>query len=208
MVFALPKLAYSYSALEPTIDARTMEIHYTKHHQAYIDKLNEAVGKYPNLAGKSAEELLKDIHHLPEDIKAVVKNHGGGHVNHSLFWQLMTPNKKDNELKGKIAKAIEKAFGSFESFRQLFIDTALKRFGSGWVWLAISKEGHLEVYSTANQDSPLMEGKMPLLGLDVWEHSYYLKHTSNRKAYAEGWWAVVNWNKVNELYEQSTVVNK
>lgn len=202
MVISLPKLPYAYSALEPTIDAKTMEIHHTKHHQTYVDKLNEALGKHPALASKSAEELLKDFFHVPEDIKIAVRNHGGGHANHSLFWQLMTPNKKDQEFKGKIAKAIEKSFGSLDAFKQLFIDAALKRFGSGWAWLVLGKDGNLEITSTANQDSPLMEGKIPLLGLDVWEHAYYLKHTSNRKAYAEGWWNVVNWTKVNELYEQ------
>jgi Fe-Mn family superoxide dismutase len=203
MVFSLPKLPYAYNALEPIIDAKTMEIHHTKHHQTYVDKLNEAVGKYSSLANKSAEELLMDFFHIPEDIKTAVRNHGGGHVNHSLFWQLMTPVKKDSEFKGKVARAIEKSFGSLDAFKQIFADVALKRFGSGWAWLVLASDGSLEVTSTANQDSPLMDGKIPLLGLDVWEHAYYLKHTSNRKAYVDGWWNVVNWSKVNELYEQN-----
>ncbi len=203
MVHSLPKLPYAYNALEPTIDAKTMEIHHTKHHQAYIDKLNEAVGKYPHLVNKTAEELLRDMVHVPEDIKATVRNHGGGHVNHSLFWQLLTPNKKENEERGKVIDAIIKQFGSLESFKQLFVDCALKRFGSGWAWLIMNKEGHLEIYSTANQDSPLMEGKIPLLGIDVWEHAYYKKYEWRRAEYAAAWWSVVNWTKVEELYQNS-----
>ncbi len=196
MTFTLPKLSYAYDALEPFIDAKTMEIHHTKHHQAYVDKLNEAIAKHPELADKKVEELLADLNKVPEDIRLAVRNHGGGHVNHSLFWELL---KKDSKFEGKIADVIVKTFGSFDKFKELFNNAALTRFGSGWAWLVLNK-GKLEVYNTANQDSPLMEGKIPLLGLDVWEHSYYLKWNSNRKGYVENWWNVVNWHKVEELY--------
>lgn len=195
----LPKLPYAYDALEPHIDARTMEIHHTKHHQTYVDKLLAALEKHPELMKKTTEELLKDINNVPEDIRMAVRNHGGGHVNHGMFWMLMTPNVKDKEMKGKITEAIVKDFGSVDAFKTAFNDAALNRFGSGWAWL-VSSKGKLEVCNTLNQDSPLMEGKTPLLGIDVWEHAYYLKHTSNRKAYVEGWWNVVNWKYVNELF--------
>ncbi len=199
----LPKLPYAYNALEPHIDARTMEIHYTKHHQAYVDKLNAALEKHPELFDKKVEELLADnLKSVPEDIKTAVRNHGGGHVNHSLFWEWMTGNKKDNEFKGKIADAIKKEFGSFDEFKTKFSDAALGRFGSGWAWLALHN-GKLEIYSTANQDSPLMEGKQPLLGLDVWEHAYYLKYQNKRADYISAFWNVVNWKKVNELFEKA-----
>ncbi|MEK6896242.1 MAG: superoxide dismutase [Nanoarchaeota archaeon] len=198
----LPQLPYSYDSLEPYIDARTMEIHHTKHHQAYVDKLNTALEKHPALFEKKVEELLKDINSVPEDIRNAVRNHGGGHANHSLFWEWMTPHAKDKEMNGKIIDEIKKAFGSVEAFKEKFNETALSRFGSGWAWLALSK-GKLEVYSTVNQDSPLMEGNIPLLGLDVWEHAYYLKWTSNRKGYAENWWNVVNWVRVDELFEKA-----
>lgn len=200
MTFTLPKLPYSYDSLEPVIDAKTMEIHHTKHHQTYVDKLNEAIGKHPELEKKKAEELLKDINSVPEDIRTAVRNHGGGHVNHSMFWEMMTPEKKKREFKGKIADAINKQFGSFDKFREQFNNSALTRFGSGWAWLVLNN-GKLEIYSTANQDSPIMDGKIPLLGLDVWEHAYYLKHQSNRKAYVEGWWNLINWNKIEEIYQ-------
>ncbi len=204
MKHVLPELPYSYDALEPHIDAKTMEIHYTKHHQTYVDKLNDAIHKpegtpFHNL---SVEELLKNIAKIPESIRAAVKNHGGGHHNHSLFWEWMTPHAKDKKIEGKVIEIIKEAFGSFDSFKEKFNETALSRFGSGWTWLVLHN-GKLEIYSTANQDSPLMENKVPLLGLDVWEHAYYLKHTSNRKAYVEAWWNVINWNKVNELFEKA-----
>lgn len=201
MAFTLPKLNYGYDALEPVIDAKTMEIHHTKHHQTYVDKLNLALEKYPELQKKKVEELLKDLNKIPEDVRNAVRNHGGGHYNHTLFWELMTPNKKDREMKGKVVEAIEKTFGSFDKFKEQFNNLALNRFGSGWAWLIVNK-GKLEIYSTANQDSPISEGKISLLGLDVWEHAYYLKHQSNRKNYVEGWWAVVNWKKVDELYSK------
>lgn len=198
---SLTKLPYAYDALEPHIDARTMEIHHTKHHQTYVDKLTAALEKHPELFKKSTEELLKDITAVPEDIRTAVRNHGGGHVNHTLFWTLMTPNAKDREMKGKVVDAITKEFGSTDAFKNAFNEAALNRFGSGWTWL-VSNKGKLEIYSTANQDSPLMEGKIPLLGLDVWEHAYYLKHTSNRKAYVETWWNVVNWKHMNDLFQK------
>ena len=180
-----------------------MEIHHTKHHQAYVDKLNDALSKHPEIADKPIEELLKNTADVPEDIRTAIKNHGGGHVNHSFFWKLL---KKEQEAKGKIISAIEKEFGSLDKFKEQFTASALGRFGSGWVWLVLNRR-KLEIYSTGNQDSPLMENKIPLLGLDIWEHSYYLKHMWNRKAYVEDWWNVVNWKKVEELYE-SAIKNK
>ncbi|MDO8563540.1 MAG: superoxide dismutase, partial [Nanoarchaeota archaeon] len=188
MTFTLPKLPYTYNALEPVIDAKTMEIHHTKHHQTYVDKLNLALEKHPELQKKKVEELLKDLSKIPEDARNAVRNHGGGHYNHSLFWEMMTPNIKDREMKGKVVEAINKEFGSFDKFKEAFNNAGLNRFGSGWAWL-VSHKGKLEICSTANQDCPISEGKIPLLGLDVWEHSYYLKHQSNRKAYVEAWWA-------------------
>jgi Fe-Mn family superoxide dismutase len=200
MSFTLPALSYGYDALEPHIDARTMEIHHTKHHQTYVDKLNVALEKYPELAAKKVEELLAhNLKIVPEDIKIAVRNHGGGHVNHSLFWLLL---KKNVKFHGEIAEAIEKEFVELEEFKKKFSDAALGRFGSGWAWLVLSN-GKLEILSTANQDSPLMEGKHPILGLDVWEHAYYLKWQSNRKSYIDNWWNVVNWEKVNEVYEEA-----
>ncbi len=199
MKYTLPKLNYSYDALEPFIDAKTMEIHYTKHHQAYIDKLNEALAKHPEIADKPVEKLLEDINSIPEDIRITVRNHGGGHLNHSLFWELL---KKDVLLQGKIKEAIEKEFSSFDKFNEQFTNAALGRFGSGWVWLILNGK-KLEVYSTANQDSPIMEGKILLLGLDVWEHAYYLKYMNKRADYVSAFWNIINWTKVNELYERA-----
>jgi Fe-Mn family superoxide dismutase len=204
MKHILPKLSYAYDALEPHIDARTMEIHYTKHHQTYVDKLNDAIHKPEGekFHNMPVEELLRNINLIPESIRTAVRNHGGGHANHSLFWEMMTPHAKDKEMKGKVIDAIKNEFESLENFQKKFNEAATNRFGSGWAWLVLHK-GKLEVYSTANQDSPLMEGKIPLLGLDVWEHGYYLKWQSNRKGYAENWWNVVNWKKVNELFEKA-----
>jgi superoxide dismutase, Fe-Mn family len=199
MKHELPKLSFDYDALEPNIDARTMEIHHTKHHQAYIDKLNAALEKHPELKEKSVEELLREIDDIPEDIRDAVINHGGGHANHTFFWEILGPEKK--ECSGKIKKAIEKEFGSFDAFKEKFSDAAMKRFGSGWAWLVVS-DGELEIVSTPNQDSPLMDGKIPVLGLDVWEHAYYLKYQNKRNEYIEAFWNVVNWEKVNEFYER------
>lgn len=198
MAYILPKLPYIYDALEPHLDAKTMEIHYTKHHQAYIDKLNAALEKYPDLQKKNVEDLIRDLNAVPESIRTAVRNHGGGHANHSLFWELMTSEKKDRDFKGAIAEEITKTFG-FEEFKKKFEEAALGRFGSGWAWLVLDG-GKLTIMSTANQDSPLMEGKIPLLGLDVWEHAYYLKFQSKRAEYVKEWWNVVHWKKVDALY--------
>lgn len=202
MKHVLPQLPYAHNALEPHIDARTMEIHHTKHHQTYVDKLNAALEKHPVLFEKKIEDLLRGFANVPVDIKTAVRNHGGGHANHSLFWQLMTPHARDKVLTGAIAEAITRDFGSFEGFKEKFSTVALNQFGSGWAWLVVHN-GMLEVYSTANQDSPLMEGKTPLLCLDIWEHAYYLHYQNKRADYIAAWWNVVNWTKVNELFEKS-----
>lgn len=196
MKHELPKLEYAYDALEPYIDAKTMEIHHTKHHQAYIDKLNLAIEKYPELQEKKVEELLKDLNKIPEDIRAAVRNHGGGHYNHSMFWKLLKKNVKMSE---KVNVAIDESFGNFENFKKQFTDAALNRFGSGWAWLVLNK-GKLEVLSTANQDNPVSEGKIPILGIDVWEHAYYLKYQNKRGEYIENFFHVINWDFVEELY--------
>jgi Fe-Mn family superoxide dismutase len=199
MAHELPKLPYPYDALEPHIDARTMEIHHTKHHQAYVNGLNAALEKAPDLQKKSLEDLLKGIQTVPEAIRTAVRNHGGGHHNHSLFWQIMGP-KKGGEPEGKLADALKSTFGGFDKFKEQFTTAATTRFGSGWAWLVMAG-GRLEVLSTANQDSPLMDGKTPLLGLDVWEHAYYLKYQNRRPDYAGAWWNVVNWEEVGRRFE-------
>lgn len=201
MAFELPKLPYDYKALEPHIDARTMEIHHTKHHNAYISNVNSALqhAGAANLAGKSVEDVISNLNAVPEEIRMAVRNNGGGHANHSLFWQLMGPGK-GGEPKGEVATAISGAFTSFAKFQEQFADAAVKRFGSGWAWLADNK-GKLEIVSTPNQDSPIMEGKKPLLGLDVWEHAYYLNYQNRRADYIKAWWNVVNWDKVAELFK-------
>jgi len=206
MAYELPKLPYSYDALEPNIDAKTMEIHHTKHHQGYVDKLNKALEGHADLVEKPLEELLGNINEVPEDIRTAVRNNGGGHFNHSLFWKVMAPNAptfaEATAGKGGLAESINQAFGSFEKFREEFTNAATNRFGSGWVWLA-SSGGKLEVYSTPNQDSPLMDGKIPILGLDVWEHAYYLKYQNKRPDYIAAWWSVVNWAEVEKNYGES-----
>lgn len=202
MKYTLPKLSYAYDALEPHIDSKTMEIHHTKHHQTYVDKLNEALAKHPELDSKNVEELLTDLNKVPEDIRMAVRNHGGGHLNHSMFWELMTPDAKKKEMKGKLADAIVKTFGGLDKFKEQFNNAALGRFGSGWAWLVLNK-GKLEIYSTANQDSPLMEGKIPILGLDVWEHAHYLRYLNKRADYISAWWNVVNWSKVEDIYKNA-----
>ena len=199
MVFTLPKLEYAYDALEPFIDAKTMEIHHSKHHQTYVDNLNKTL-ETSSLKDKPVEEILKDLNKVPEDIRAAVRNNGGGVFNHNLFWQVMTDNVKNRDFKGKIAEAIAKQFGSLDKFKEAMSDAGMKRFGSGWAWLVLNK-GKLEIYSTANQDCPISEGKVPLLLLDVWEHSYYLKFQNKRKDYIASWWNVVDWNRVNTFYE-------
>ena len=199
MKHELPKLDYGYDALEPYIDAKTMEIHHTKHHQAYVDKLNAALEKHPDLAKKKVEELLKDLSKVPEDIRTAVKNHGGGHYNHSMFWKLL---KKDVKMSEKMNVAIDENFKSFDDFKKKFEEAALNRFGSGWAWLVVS-DGKLEVVSTANQDNPISEGKIPILGIDVWEHSYYILYNSRRADYVKAFWNVMNWEFVEGLYEDA-----
>jgi Fe-Mn family superoxide dismutase len=196
----LPELPYAYDALEPYIDAKTMEIHHSRHHQAYVDKLNKAL-EGTGLEGKPAEELIKDLNSVPEEIRQAVRNNGGGHVNHSFFWPLM---KKGVEPAGEIYEAIKARWGSFENFREEFTQAAVTRFGSGWAWLVVSN-GQLEIVSTPNQDSPLSEGKTPVLGIDVWEHAYYIKYLWNRAEYVKNWWNVVNWEKVNEHFRQARI---
>jgi superoxide dismutase, Fe-Mn family len=201
MKHLLPKLEYSYEALEPYIDAKTMEIHHSKHHQAYIDKLNGALEKYPDLFKSDIDDLLSQIDKVPEEIRTIVKNHGGGHSNHSLFWQIMTPNATERKFEGVVAEEIIKQFGDYDKFKKLFSDVALGRFGSGWAWLVMTKD-KLEIINTPNQDSPLMEGKLPLFGIDVWEHAYYLKYQNRRAEYIDAFFNVINWKHVNELFEE------
>lgn len=195
----LPKLRYLYDDLEPDIDAKTLEIHYTKHHQTYVDKLNAAVKgtKYENM---DINDILKNINEVPENIRTAVRNFGGGHANHSLYWEVMDPNG-GGEPNGDLSEAINKTFGSFEKFKEDFTNAGLNRFGSGYAWLVVDN-GKLSIMSTANQDSPLSEGKTPILIVDVWEHSYYLHYQWRRAEYLQHWWDVVNWNKVNELFKQ------
>lgn len=199
--FSLPDLPYAYDALEPHIDARTMEIHHTKHHQAYVTKLNEAIAKHPGSQGKSIEEILRNIDGLPEAIRTAVRNNGGGHANHSLFWEIMGPDA-GGEPGGSIGDAIRSAFGDFGSFRDKFKAAATGRFGSGWAWL-VAGSGGVELIDLPNQDSPLMEGRTPILGLDVWEHAYYLNYQNRRPDYVDAWWNVVNWSAVEERYTKA-----
>ena len=193
MAYTLPQLPYAYDALEPHIDARTMEIHYTKHHQDYITNVNQAIAGTA-LESKSVEALISDLQAVPENIRTVVRNHGGGHANHALFWTVMGPGKGGTP-SGALAKAIEGAFGSFDTFKEQFTKAAATRFGSGWAWLSVS-QGKLIVESSANQDSPLSEGRTPILGLDVWEHAYYLNYQNRRPDYVTAFWNVINWDEV------------
>jgi Fe-Mn family superoxide dismutase len=199
MPYELPKLAYAYDALEPHIDARTMEIHHTKHHQAYINNVNAALESHPDLLAKPVETLVAELNSLPEAVRTAVRNNGGGHANHSLFWKVMGPGK-GGEPKGDVAKAIESSFGDFGAFKDAFGKAAMGRFGSGWAWLVSDKAGKLQVVSTANQDSPLTDGLKPVLGLDVWEHAYYLNYQNRRADYVAAWWNVVNWDEVASLF--------
>ncbi len=194
MAFTLPPLPYANDALEPHIDAKTMEIHHTKHHQAYVNNLNAAIEKAPELANKSLDDLMKGINTVPEAVRAAVRNNGGGHWNHSMFWQIMGPNK-GGEPTGKLADAIKSAFGDFAKFKEQFAAAGVGRFGSGWAWL-ITEGGKLSITSSPNQDNPLMDGKQAILGLDVWEHAYYLKYQNLRPKYIEAWWNVVDWDAV------------
>ena len=200
-MFKLPNLLYSFDALEPYIDAKTMEIHHNKHHQAYVDKLNEALNgtEFENL---EIAEILKNINKIPQEKKQAVINHGGGHANHSLFWEIMS-SKGGEKPEKQLAKEINLRFGSFDEFKKQFTDAALKVFGSGWVWLVINTNKKLEIIFTKNQDSPLMNNLKPILGLDVWEHAYYLKYQNKRADYITSWWNVVNWKKVEELFKEA-----
>jgi Fe-Mn family superoxide dismutase len=198
MAHELPPLPYDFSALEPHIDTQTMQIHHGKHHQAYVNNLNAALEKHPTLQGKSAEDLLRDLGSVPEDIRTAVRNNGGGHVNHTWFWKLMAPNAGGTPT-GAVADAIKGSFGGFDAFKDQFAKAAVGRFGSGWAWL-IDSNGKLSIESTANQDNPISEGKKPILGLDVWEHAYYLKYQNRRPDYISAWWNVVNWAEVNRLF--------
>jgi Fe-Mn family superoxide dismutase len=196
MAHTLPPLPYAFNALEPHIDARTMEIHHGKHHQAYVTNLNAALDKHPELHSKTVEELLAGINTVPDDIRTAVRNNGGGHANHSMFWEIMGPSG-GGAPSGKIADAINGAFGSFDKFKDEFKKAAGARFGSGWAWV-IDNGGKLSIESTANQDSPLMEGKKVVFGLDVWEHAYYLHYQNRRPDYVDAWWNVVNWAAINK----------
>ncbi len=198
----LPALPYAHNALEPHIDARTMEIHHGKHHQGYVTKLNGALEGHQDLAAMPLDKLLASLDQVPDSIRTAVRNNGGGHANHSLFWQVMSPNG-GGAPSGALAEALNSKFGDFESFKAEFSNAAGTRFGSGWAWLMVTKEGQLAVTSTPNQDSPLMEGHTPILGLDVWEHAYYLNYQNRRPDYVEAFWNVVNWNKVAELFEKA-----
>lgn len=198
-MYVLPPLPYAYDALEPHIDARTMEIHYTKHHQAYIDNFNKALEQYPVLQEKTLEEILKDLDAVPEEVRLTVRNNAGGHYNHSFFWPLMSPNG-GGDPKGPIAQEIVKHFGTFAEFKDAFNAKAKSVFGSGWAWLCLDKANKLVVIATPNQDCPLSQGLIPIMGLDVWEHAYYLKYQNKRPDYITAWWNVVNWDKVNEHY--------
>jgi Fe-Mn family superoxide dismutase len=197
--FTLPPLPYDYAALEPTIDTQTMQIHHDKHHAAYVNNLNAALKDAPDLQNKSIEELISNLNAVPEAIRTAVRNNGGGHANHTLFWEIMTPGGSTSPT-GALASAISTAFGDVESLKKQINDAGVKRFGSGWSWLIADSSGALSVISTANQDSPLMEGKHPILGVDVWEHAYYLKYQNRRPDYLAAWWNVVNWDEVGKRY--------
>ena len=199
----LPKLRYEYSALEPHLDERTMTIHHTKHHQAYIDNLNKALADYPELQERSTLSLLRELDSLPDTIRTTVRNNGGGHVNHTLFWPCMSPTGGGMP-KGSLASAIDEAFGSFDDFKAAFTQAAMTRFGSGWAWLCVA-EGKLVVTSTPNQDNPVTDGLVPILGLDVWEHAYYLHYQNRRADYVAAWWNVVDWSHINTNYTMAKV---
>lgn len=198
MGFELPKLTFEYSALEPFIDEETMRIHHDKHHQAYIDNLNKALEGKPDLQSKSTWDLLSNLTSVPEDIRLKVQNNAGGHANHTFFWKLLISSDKSGEMSDELKKLVENNFESIDIFKEKFKESALSRFGSGWAWLVLTEEGKLEITSTANQDTPWMEGKDAILGLDVWEHAYYLKYQNKRVDYINNWWNVVNWGQVSE----------
>lgn len=199
--YELPELPYAYDALEPYISKEIMTLHHDKHHAAYIKNLNDVLEGHDDLLGKSAEELLMDLNQVPEVIRTAVRNNAGGHVNHSMFWQIMAPSA-GGEPSGKLAEEIKSAFGSFEEFQTKFNEAGTKRFGSGWVWLVRTKEGKLDVLSTANQDNPMSEGHQVIMGNDVWEHAYYLQYKNVRPDYLKAWWNVVNWKEVEKRFSK------
>jgi superoxide dismutase, Fe-Mn family len=205
--FIVPPLPYAYDALSASIDSQTMMLHHDKHHAAYVKNLNEAIAMHPDLKGTPVDKLLRDLERLPKDIQTTVRNNGGGHANHTLFWSIMTPNSSGQPT-GAIAQAINKTFGSFDAFKEAFNTAGTQRFGSGWAWLVLTQEGTLKVTSTANQDSPLLEGSYPILGNDLWEHAYYLKYQNRRADYLKAWWNVVNWEAVNARFEQAQAVQR
>jgi Fe-Mn family superoxide dismutase len=201
MAFELPPLAYDYSALEPHIDAKTMQLHHDMHHGAYVKNANAALEKHPELQKKSVEELLRDLNAVPEDIRTAIRNNGGGHMNHSMFWKIMKPQGA-GEPTGEIANLIKKTFGSFKDFQTKFNEAGTKVFGSGWVWLAGKPgSGEVQIITTANQDNPISQGLFPIMGNDVWEHAYYLKYNNRRPEYLQAWWNVVNWDEINKRLE-------
>jgi|SRR3989344_1461088 len=201
-MFVLPKLPYEYDALSPFIRTDIQQLHHDKHHQAYVDNLNKALEKYPEWQDKPIEETIKTLDQVPADVKIQVRNHGGGHYNHSMFWEMMTPNK-DQEPTGTVLDKIQHAFGDYDTFKKQFSEQAVKVFGSGWEWLVVNN-GELELMSTPNQDSPLTAGKVPILGLDVWEHAYYLQYYNKRPDYVEAWWHIVNWEDVAKRLDEAS----
>ena len=202
MAFEVPPLPYGYDALEPYIDEETMHLHHDKHHAAYVNNLNTALANYPDLQSKSAEELIKNLNSLPEAVRMAVRNNGGGHVNHTMFWQIMGPNG-GGDPQGAFAEEIRNTFGSLDALKTAFNDAGVKRFGSGWTWLVRASSGELKVVNTANQDNPVSDGDFPIMGNDVWEHAYYLKYQNRRPDYLAAWWNVINWDEVNRRYEAS-----
>ena len=202
MAYEVPPLPYAYNALEPHIDEQTMHLHHDKHHAAYVTKLNGAVEKHPDLQKKSPEDLIRNLNSLPEDIRGVVRNNGGGHVNHTMFWQIMGPHK-GGAPSGAIADAINKTFGSFDAFKEKFEAAGANQFGSGWAWLVRTKSGEFQVKSTPNQDNPMSNGEFPVMGNDVWEHAYYLKYQNRRPDYLKAWWNVVNWDEINKRLKEA-----
>ncbi|MCG6982900.1 MAG: superoxide dismutase [Deltaproteobacteria bacterium] len=203
MMFTLPDLPYDFNALEPYIDARTMEIHHGKHHQAYIDNLNKALEKAPALQRKTIEQIVGDLNSAPEEVRTAIRNHGGGHYNHSLFWKAMSPSGGGRPA-GELLDKIDASFGSFEAFKEKFSQAAIRRFGSGWGWLSLNGNGGLVVHSTPNQDTPLMEGFKPILGIDVWEHAYYLLYQNRRPEYVSSFWNVINWEQVGRNLKEAS----
>jgi superoxide dismutase, Fe-Mn family len=203
MAYELPPLPYPANALEPHIDAKTMEIHHDKHHQAYITNANKALEGHPDLAAKPVDELLADLSKVPESIRTVIRNNAGGHSNHTFFWKIIGPNAGGSP-KGKLAEAINSSFGSFDQFKAELEKAGIARFGSGWAWLVVNKEGKLQITSTANQDSPISEGLKPVIGVDVWEHAYYLLYQNRRPDYLKAWWNVVNWDQAEKNFQAAT----